>query len=1049
MLMLRSPHARCAALVGLLAPLVALAQSAGFERERGAGLAGERYDPALLSALRWRSIGPNRGGRSIACAGSAARPLEYYFGATGGGLWKTTDGGLNWEPVTDGQIRSSSVGAVAVSESSPDVVYIGMGEVQLRGNVMQGDGVYRSTDAGKTWTHLGLADTHAIGRIRIHPGDPDVAYVAALGHPYGPNEQRGVFRTLDGGRTWKKVLYRGDRAGAVDLVLDPSDPQVLYASLWEVHRKPWLLWSGGPSSGLFKSKDAGETWTELTRNPGLPKGILGKIGVSVSRADPRRVYALFEAEDGGVFRSDDAGATWTKVNEDRDLRQRAFYFSRIYADPTDRDTVYVLNYLLHKSTDGGRSYVVLHGSSGGTTYAPAPGLHADHHDLWIDPKDPLRMIDSNDGGATVTTNGGRTWTEQGYPTAQMYHVATTRDFPYHVCGAQQDNTTACVPSDAGRRFRDPGKRAGDWLYEVGGNESGYIAPHPEEQGVFYAGGQEAYLTRYDRRTGEARDIQPYPWFYSGQSAGSVPERWQWTFPIVVSPHDPRVLYASSQHLWRTTNEGQSWERISPDLTRADPKTLGDSGGPITRDQNGPEFYATIFTIAPSRREQDTIWCGSDDGLVHLTRDGGRRWDNVTPPDMPEFTRVSLIEASPHRAGGAYVAGKRHQLDDRAPYIWKTADYGKSWTRIVAGIRPDDFVHAVREDPRRAGLLYAGTEHGVYVSFDDGGSWLSLALNLPDVQVPDLVVEEHDLVIATHGRSFYVLDDIDPLRQLTPAVAASPFHLFEPRPAVRRVRPAAVDYLLKQDARDVKVEILDARGALVRTLQGRGKPGLNRVTWDLRYPGATLFEGMILRSAQPDRGPLAPPGRYQVRVTADGPAQTRSLAIEPNPLLADLTQSHLEEQFALATKIRDATSAANEAVVRIRDVKKQLAARLEQQRRPWLAAAPLLRELSAVEEELYQVKNRSPKDPLNYPVKLNNRLAALGRVVESADARPTDQSYQVFEKLSAELRVLLGRIEAALERELPALNRALSQRGLPPIRPGAGSPIRPDGSPVKP
>jgi photosystem II stability/assembly factor-like uncharacterized protein len=968
------------------------------------------FDPALFSGLKWRNIGPNRGGRSLAAAGSPTRPFEYYFGAVGGGLWKTTDGGATWAPVTDGQIASSSVGAVGVSESNPDVVYIGMGEAQLRGNIMQGDGVYKSTDAGKTWTSVGLKETQAIARVRVHPTNPDVVYVAALGHPYGPNEERGVFRSTDGGRSWKKVLYRSDRAGAADLCIDAADPRVLYATLWEVYRKPWILWSGGAGSGLFKSADGGDTWTELTRNPGLPKGIVGKISVAVSPADSRRVFALVEAEDGGLFRSDDAGATWTRVNESRDLRQRAFYFSRIAADPKDRDTVYAMNVVFWRSTDGGKKFK--------TVETP----HADHHDLWIDPRDPQRMIIGTDGGGSVTVNGGKTWTAQDYPTAQMYHLATTRDVPYHVCGAQQDNSTACVPSRADGRFPD--------LYDVGGNESGYVTPHPTDPNVFYAGGQEAYLTRYDRRTGETRDIQPYPWFYSGQSAGSVPERWNWTFPIAVSALDPSVVYAGSQHLWRTRNQGQSWERISPDLTRADPKTLGDSGGPITKDQNGPEFYGTLFTIAPSQRERDTIWVGSDDGRVHITRDAGAHWSEVTPKDMPEFTRVSLIDASPHRPGAAYLAGKRYQLEDRTPYIWKTEDYGGTWARIDAGVPPGHFVHAVREDPGRAGLLYAGTEHGVSVSFDDGASWHSLSLNLPDTQVADLVVEGHDLVIATHGRSFYVLDDVEPLRQMTPAVAQAALHVFEPPPAIRRVSTAAtIDYVLKDKAPEVKVEILDGSGALVRALTGKGAAGHNRVSWDLRYAGATVFEGLILRSAQAERGPLAPPGRYQVRVTANGQSQTRPLEVRMNPNLKDVTQADLEEQFKLAVQVRDKTSAAHQAVIRIRDLKAQVADRLKGNEDRILAARAdtLVAGLSAVEEELYQVKNRSPRDTLNYPVKLDNRLAVLGRIVDSADARPTDQTYEVFQRLSDDLDALLRRLEGVLQKDLPALNRRLAER----------------------
>jgi photosystem II stability/assembly factor-like uncharacterized protein len=987
------------------------------------------YGPECLRPLTWRNIGPNRGGRSIAATGSARRPLEYYFGATGGGLWKTTDGGQTWGPVTDGRIASSSVGAVAVADSNPDVVYLGMGEVQLRGNVMQGDGVYRTTDAGKTWTHLGLADTHAIGRIRVHPTNPDIAYVAALGHPYGPNAERGVFRTVDGGRTWKQVLFRSDRAGAVDLCFDPANPQVLFAATWEVYRTPWLLSSGGPGSGLFKTTDGGDTWTDLTRNHGLPTGVLGKIAVAVSPARSTRVYALVEAEDGGLFRSDDGGATWTLVNADRDLRQRAFYFSRIYADPKSADTVYVLNYLFHKSVDGGKTITTI----------DAP--HVDHHDLWIDPTNPLRMINANDGGGNVTVNGGRTWTGQRYPTAQMYTVATTRDFPYHVCGAQQDNTTACVESDGAPQLRtgntNPG---GDYFYPVGGNESGWVVPHATDPNIFYGGGQEAYLTRFDRTSGEARDIQPFPRYYSGQSAGSVPERWQWTFPIAVTALDPKAVYVGSQHLWRTVNEGQSWERISPDLTRADPRTLGDSGGPITKDQNGPEFFATIFAIAPSRLERETVWVGSDDGRVHVTRDGGKSWTDATPPDMPEFTTVSLIDASPHQPGSALVAGTRHRLDDRAPYIWKTTDFGKTWTRIVIGIRPGDFVHAVREDITRPGLLFAGTEHGIYVSFDAGARWQSLSLNLPDVQVSGVVVEAHDLVIATHGRSFYVLDDIDALRQYTPAVLASPAHLFQPRDAVRRVYPAVFDYWLKEPGQPVGLEVVDPAGATVwRANAAPSKAGLNRITWDLRYPGATLFEGLIVRSAQPERGPLAAPGRYQVRLTAAGVVSSRSFDITWNPRLKGVTAADLQAQFALALKIRNKTSEAHEAVIRIRALKRLAAERTAGDADPGLrkAADAFAARITAVEEDLYQVRNRSAKDPLNFPVKLNNRISALQRVVESAESRPTDQCDVVFTLLSKDLAACLSTLDGVIRADLPALNRLLAARNRPPIiDPGA-------------
>ena len=1012
------------------------------------------YDASVFGALQWRSVGPPRGGRSITSAGSPGRPLEYYFGATGGGLWKTTDGGITWRPVTDGHINSSSVGAVAVSQSNPDIVYIGMGETELRGNIMQGDGVYKSTDAGKTWTHVGLADTQAISRIRIHPANPDIVYVSALGHPYGPNAERGVFRSKDGGKTWQKVLYRNDRSGAVDLVMDPHNPDVLFAAIWDANRTSWGLTSGGPGSGLFKSTDGGDNWTEITRNPGLPKGIVGKIGVTISGADANRVYAIVENADGGVFVSDDSGANWKKVSEDRRLRQRAFYYSRIYADPKAKDTVYVLNTGFYKSTDGGKTYK--------TIRVP----HGDNHDLWMDPANPERMIESNDGGAAVSTNGGQSWTNEEYPTAQLYHVAVTKDIPYHVCGAQQDSSTICVSSAAGGR----GGRGGTPAYSVGGGESGYIAPDPTNANIFYAGSQGALLTRFDRRSGWTRDVQVYPLFFSGESAGSLPERWQWTFPIVFSPVDPNIIYTSSQHLWKTTDQGHSWQRISPDLTRADPKTLGDSGGPITHDQNGPEIYGTIFAIAPSRKDVNTIWTGSDDGLVYITRDGGKNWTKITPPGMPDFGRVSIIDASPHNPAAAYVAVKNYQNDDRKPYIFKTADYGKSWTKIVNGIPENDFVHAVREDTVRQGLLFAGTEHGIYASFDDGATWQSLRLNLPDTQVSDIVIEGNDVVIATHGRSFYVLDDISPLRQLTPAMVTEDAHLFHAPAAERNLGSARIDYYLSKPAEKVQIDILDAKGQVVRSFtgtpqdqragrggrggteapdseedfggRGRGavppptlKAGLNRFNWDMRYPGATTFEGMIFWGAS-TQGPEAVPGTYQVRLTVGGKTLTDQFEVAKDPRLDSVTIADLTEQFTLAMQVRDKLTAANEMVILIRELKKQMDERLKNNQDGALKTSldEFRKKLSAVEEDVYQVQNRSNQDPLNFPIKLNNKIAALGSSIEHGDGKPTAASYEVFKLLSDRLADEKTRLDGILKSDLPPVNKMLSDRKLQELVP---------------
>jgi photosystem II stability/assembly factor-like uncharacterized protein len=762
--------------------------------------------------LSYRSIGPDKGGRSIAVGGSVARPNEYWFGATGGGLWKTTDGGTTWTPTTDQKIGSASVGAVEVCPTNPDVVYIGMGEVQLRGDIIAGDGVYKTVDGGETWTHLdALIDDgqSAVGRIRVDPANCDRVFAAVLGHPFGPNSSRGLFRSTDGGDSWEKVLYRNELAGAVDVTVDPNDPDTIYAGFWHAYRKPWLLNSGGDGSGLLKSTDGGDTWEDLTDNSGMPAAPIGKVAVSVSPVDSNRVYAIVEAADGGVFSSDDAGATWERVSDDRDLRQRAFYYTRIYADPQERDTVYVLNVGFWKSTDGGRTYEEL----------DVP--HGDNHDLWIAPNDNRRMIQSNDGGANVTVNGAETWTEQDYPTAQMYHVTTTDDTPYLVCGAQQDNDTACVPSDGD----------GSEYFDVGGGESGYIAVDPEDSNVFYAGSYGGFLTRFNRRTEQARNVNPWPDNPMGHAAGDIQERFQWTFPIMTSKSRPDTVYAGSQHLFATTNEGQSWERISPDLTRADRETLGDSGGPITKDQTSIEYYATIFAIAPSPIDRDVIWTGSDDGLVHVTRDHGDSWERVTPPLLPRRTRISIIEPSPHDPGTAYVAAHRYRLDDVRPYLLRTTDYGQTWTRITNGIPSGHFAWAIREDPEREGLLFAGTEHGVYVSFDAGTHWQPLRLNLPDVSVQDLVVKDNDLVIATHGRGFYVLDDIAPLRQLTPEVLRDKAHLFAPgTPTLPADDGLTVDYLLRSGADRAALEFTSRDGRVLGRRRVDAATGAHRVVW---------------------------------------------------------------------------------------------------------------------------------------------------------------------------------------------------------------------------
>jgi photosystem II stability/assembly factor-like uncharacterized protein len=1067
-----------------------------------APLTAQTIDTTALGSLTWRSIGPQRGGRSVAVAGSSTRPSEYYMGTTGGGVFKTTDGGESWAPVSD-KYFGGTIGAVAVSESNPDVVYVGGGEFPIRGNVSHGDGVYKSTDAGKTWTYLGLVETRQIAKIRIHPRNPDIAYVAAFGPVWAPSPARGIFKTTDGGKTWAKILFRNDSTGAIDLAMDPSNPDVLYAGFWQAGRKPWVLISGGAGSGLFKSTDAGKTWKEITRNAGLPAGIIGNVGITVSAANPKRLWAIIEADSGGVFRSDDGGDSWTRLNSERKLRQRAWYYTRIFADPKDENTVYVDNVQLWKSTDGGRTFP-----------RPINTPHGDHHDLWIAPNDSRRMGSADDGGVAISTDGGQHWTDLDFPTAQFYHVTTTNHFPYRVCGAQQDNSTVCMPSRPvfGADLAD--------FYDVGGGESGYIAVRPDNPDVVYAGSYGGYLSRKDVRTGIERDINPWPLNPMGHSAGDLKYRFQWTFPIVLSPHDPNTLYAGANVVFKSTDEGSSWTVISPDLTRNDPKTLGPSGGPITKDQTSVEYVGTVFTIAESPKEKGTIWTGSDDGLVQVTRDGGATWTNVTPRDLPEWARISMVEASPHAAGTAYVAANRFQLNDLTPYIYRTNDYGKSWARITGGITASEFVRVVREDPERKGLLFAGTERGVWVSFDDGGRWQRLSRNLPPVPVHDLAVKEGDVVAATHGRAFWILDDISVLRQLAADQLQQDFHLFQPRDAYR-IAPgfffggggsigwdgASVQYWLKKGGQKVTVDFLDSKGAVIRRFsseqdstaradslrvaarktqqdsvtqlrsdsltrlgvlpgaiklepepeppRGEGfrytapprvptKQGMNRFNWNLRAADAAAFSGMIMWAGG-TTGPIVPPGTYSVRVTAGDKSETQTFKVLKDPR-SGATQADLDAQYAFLLQVRDKTSEANNAVRTIRNVKAQLAERRKLAGARGAAlekvAGPFEAQLSSVEEEVYQVKNRSGQDPLNYPIRLNNQIAALGGVAGGAEARPTAQTIEVYRILSTQLDLQLKRLSDLLGGGLSGVNAELTRLGLTAITPGTAEPERP-------
>jgi len=1029
-------------------------------------LRAQTLDDNALKGLKWRQVGPFRGGRALAGTGIAGDPETYYFGSVAGGVWKTTNGGLTWTPMTD-KTGIMSVGAIAVAPSDPNVLYVGTGESCWRGNISYGDGMYKSVDGGKTWTHIGLEDTRHISRVIVHPANPDVVFVAAMGHAYGPNETRGVFRSADGGKTWQKVLFRDNKTGAIDLTFDPSNPHVLYAALYEAQRYPWTAVSGGPGSGLYKSSDDGATWKRLEGH-GLPSGVLGRIGVSVSGADGNRVYAIIEAEKGGIYRSDDAGDTWQLLNPDHRFTQRAWYFHHIFADPKNVDTVYVLNTAVYRSTDGGHSF----------SFVRSP--HGDNHGLWIDPTHPEWMINTNDGGATVTHDGGKSWTTQAnQPTAQFYHVAADNAFPYRIYGAQQDNSTVAIAS----RSDDGVIDRPDW-YDVGGGESGFVLPDPGNPDVVYAGSYDGLITRFDKKTHQVQDISSWPLNPMGAGDAELKHRFQWTAPIMIAPNEPNAVYHGGEAVFKTTDNGMTWTAISGDLTRNDKTKEQSSGGPLTQDNTSVEYYATIFALAESPVEKGVIWAGTDDGLVHVTRDGGKDWADVTSKGFGEWSLVSIIEASPFSAGTAYVAIDRHKLDDFHPYIFKTADFGKTWTKITGGLPDTSYAHTVREDPKRKGMLYAGTENGLYISFDDGAHWQSLKLNLPTTPIHDLAVKDNDLLAATHGRAFWVLDNITSLRQMTPAVAGEDAHLYQPAVAVRFRGPGftlpasvpvganppagvAIDYSLKAAPKEqITIEILDAKGKLVRKFSskkivaeasqaeeefGVSRPGqelpidvgLNRFVWNMQYEDPAQVPGAVGWGGRPS-GPLVPPGTYQIKLTAAGKTSTSSVELTKDPRVS-ATQADLDKQAEFALKIRDRVGAGDEAVNQLRSVRGQLEAlkkRLaaDTNAKPVVDAADaLIKKMNAVEEKIIQPKSKAGEDPLNYPIQVADQLTALQETVESADAAPTAASFTVFDELNSRLEAQLAAWRDIQSKDLAALNALIQKSSIPAIAPAAEKP----------
>jgi photosystem II stability/assembly factor-like uncharacterized protein len=1020
----------------------------------------------LFKGMKYRLIGPFRGGRSLTASGIPGDPTTYYFGATGGGVWKTTDGAVTWTPVFDKQ-AVSSIGSIAVAPSDPNIVYVGTGEACIRGNLSHGDGVYKTLDGGKTWRNVGLRESRAIGKVIVDPKNANVVFVAALGHPFGPNIERGIFRTTDGGKTWERVLYQDENTGGIDIAFDPDNTNVLFASLWQVRRTPWSLTSGGPGSGLYRSGDGGTTWKRLEEH-GLPKGPYGRVGIAMA-ANSDRVYALIEANEGGLYRSDDSGETWQLVNDDRSFQQRAWYYMHVIADPQDFETVYIANVDFYKSSDGGR------------TFNKVKVPHGDNHGMWIDPRNPRRMIVSNDGGVTVSLDGGKTWTrEDNQPTAQFYHVTTDTRTPYYVYGAQQDNSTVGIAS----RSDDDSIGRADW-YAVGGGEAGYIAPYPPDPNIVYAGDYQGLITRFDKRTGQIKNIAENPEINDGSGASGLEHRFQWTAPMLISPHDPNTLYHAGESLFKTTDGGMHWDAISPDLTRNKSKQQ-ISGGPINKDDTGTEYYDTIFAVAESPVVKDLIWAGTDDGLIHITRDGGKNWTNVTPKDLPEWSRISQIDASPYDAGTAYVAVDRHQLDDYHPHIYKTSDYGKTWTQTIKGIADNTFVRAVREDPKKRGLLYAGTETGLFVSFNGGTDWRSLQLNLPTTPIHDLVIKNDDLVLATHGRSFWILDDLSPLRQFSEEVAKQDVHLYTPATAYRvhsqededspkavltgsnPPSGAVIYYALKESPKgETTIEILDSSGNALRKYsstkteeldeplnpedkkpekQMKAEAGLNRFVWDLRYAGASRIPDYYLYEYKPGgRGPRAVPGKYQVRLTVEGKSQTAPLELKLDPRV-NTSQADLQKQFDLLLQIRHELDRIYSAVNQIQDVRSQvdgLKKRLPENggTKPVLSAAGNLdQKMLAVRDDLVQMKIRANEDSLAYPVRVDAKLATLAMAVgEGSDSPPTASAYRVFEKLKKQADDYLARWAEIQRTDLAAFQKMMAGQNIQAIVvPAAGS-----------
>ncbi len=1043
----------------------------------------------FINTMKWRCIGPPRGGRVIAVAGHPTKKMEFYMGASGGGVWKTEDGGTYWENISDGFFTSASIGAIEISQSDPNVIYVGTGEACIRGNLCQGDGVYKTTDGGKIWKNIGLKETQHISRIRIDPLDHNTLYVSALGHAFGPNPERGIFKSIDGGKNWKKVLYQSANTGAIDLSINPNNSRILFAAMWQAKREPWTFTSGGPESGIWKSVDRGETWIDITKNNGLPEGINGRIGVAYSPAQDGRIWAIIEnKKSGGLYRSEDYGDNWELISEDKNLIQRPWYYCHVFADPKNADTVYVLNLRMLKSIDGGK------------TFEPITTPHGDNHDLWIDPNDTNRMIEGNDGGACVSFNGGSTWsTIYNQLTAQFYHLTTDDQFPYRIYATQQDNSDISVPSRT-----NGGAITWNDCYSVGTSESGHIAVDPGDSNVVYSGaigsspGGGDSLLRYDRAADETRIVSIWPEFTWGYGPIDQKYRFQWTYPIVFSKYDKKKLFVAANVLFESINEGQSWKQISPDLTRNDPSKLQASGGPITLDTTMVENYCTIFAFAESNHDENILWTGSDDGLIHISTDGSKNWKNITPKELPDWARIDIIETSKHHAQKAYISCTMYKFGDNQPFLFKTENNGKSWTRIDSNIERNNYTRVIREDPEIPGLLYAGTESGVFFSFDDGENWNSLKLNLPVVSITDMTIKNDELIVSTNGRSFWVLENLNFIRQLSKNTYLKENKLFKPtnkyrvsiaplnkksigapgkvymlslgsqatfynekdelgNPYLRMLDSGqnpepgiVVNYFLNsKPKKEIKISFSDEKNKTIKSfvqnsenkknteeIKPTNNTGMNKFIWDMRYPDAKRINGNGSSSNNGVVGPVAPPGKYLVHLEVDGQLMSEEFEIQIDPR-SKSTVSELKKQHSFLIEIRDQLSKCHETIQKSYSVKKQINdwnEKLTKEKEFQQLSNSIIKKLTKQENQLINpdLDPGGEFDRINLESRLCNKLAELVSVPSYGNYQPTEQSYDVFNGLLEKTDLVINEINTIIKEELPLLENQIHELNIPMI-----------------